>query len=138
LGLVNFFGDLGVFGLKEIKLSSSIHHRGQVYCCRTLLCTITLDEANPHGLCLKTEQSPLLCDNESAIHKTDNPVDHDRTKHIDIWYHFLTNHSQMGDIVIDHVSIHKQLADIFTKPLDEERFCELKSELSVIDSRNMD
>jgi hypothetical protein len=37
----------GVLGFKETKLSSSIHHRSRVYCCRTLLCTITLDEANP-------------------------------------------------------------------------------------------
>jgi hypothetical protein len=32
---------------KKTKLGSSIHHRSRVYCCRTLLCTITLDEANP-------------------------------------------------------------------------------------------
>jgi hypothetical protein len=52
----------------------------------------------------------------------DNPIDHGRTKYIDIQYHFLRDHSQRGDIVIDHVSTHKQLADIFTKPLDENRF----------------
>jgi hypothetical protein len=37
----------GVLGFKETKLSSSIHRRGRVYCCMTLLCIITLDEANP-------------------------------------------------------------------------------------------
>jgi hypothetical protein len=36
---------------------------------------------------------PLLCDNESANRMADNPVDHDRTKHMDIWYHFLRDHS---------------------------------------------
>jgi hypothetical protein len=34
----------------------------------------------------------LLCDNESAIRMADNPVEHSRTKHIDIWYHFLRDH----------------------------------------------
>jgi hypothetical protein len=53
----------------------------------------------------------LLCDNESAIQIVDNPFDHGRTKHIDIRYHFVKDHSQKGDIVIDHVSTHKQLAD---------------------------
>jgi hypothetical protein len=48
----------GVLGFKETKLSSSIHRRSRVYCCRTLLCTITLDEANPYGLWLQVEQSP--------------------------------------------------------------------------------
>jgi hypothetical protein len=35
---------------------------------------------------------PLLCDNESAIRMTDNPIEHSRTKHIDIRYHFLRDH----------------------------------------------
>jgi hypothetical protein len=61
-----------------------------------LLCAITLDEANPHGLWLQIEQSPSPCDNESAIHMADNPVEHSRTKHIDIRYHFLRDHQQRG------------------------------------------
>jgi hypothetical protein len=52
----------------------------------------------------------------------DNPIDHGCTKYIDIWYHFLRDHSQRGDIFIDHVSTRKQVADIFTKPLDENHF----------------
>jgi hypothetical protein len=68
----------------------------------------------------------------------ENPVEHSHTKHIDIQYHLMRDHSQRGDIIIDHVSTHKQLADIFTKPLDEKRFRELRSELNVLDSRNLD
>jgi hypothetical protein len=41
---------------------------------------------------------PLLCDNESAICMADNPVEHSRTKHIDIRHHFLRDHQQKGDI----------------------------------------
>jgi hypothetical protein len=37
-----------------------------------------------------------------------------------------------------HVSSENQLADIFTKPLDEQTFCKLRSELNVLDSRNLD
>jgi hypothetical protein len=43
---------------------------------------------------------PLLCDNESAIRLVDNPIEHSRTKHIDIRHHFLRDHQQMGDIDI--------------------------------------
>jgi hypothetical protein len=81
---------------------------------------------------------PLLCDNESAIHLADNPVEHSRTKHIDIRHPFLRDHQQSGDIDIYHISTENQLADIFTKPLDEKRFCMLRSELNVLDSRNLD
>jgi hypothetical protein len=80
----------------------------------------------------------LLCDNESAIRLADNPVEHSRTKHIDIRHHFLRDHQQKGDIDIYHISTENQLADIFTKPLDEKRFCRLRSELNVLDSRNLD
>jgi hypothetical protein len=81
---------------------------------------------------------PFLCDNESAIRLADNPVEHSRTKHIDIRHHFLRDHQQRGDIDIYHISIENQLANIFTNPLDEKRFCRLHSELNVLDSRNLD
>jgi hypothetical protein len=44
----------------------------------------------------KLSKVPLLCDNESAIHMADNPVEHSRTKHIAIRYHFLRDHQQRG------------------------------------------
>ena len=80
---------------------------------------------------------PLLCDNESAIKITNNPVSHSRTKHIDIRHHFLRDHETKEDIKIHHVSTEKQLADTFIKPLDESRFCALGSELNILDSHNM-
>jgi hypothetical protein len=68
------------------------------------------------------QEIPLLCDNESAINIANNPVQHSRTKHIDIRHHFLRDRMSKGDIKIDGVSTDDQLADIFTKPLDESRF----------------
>jgi hypothetical protein len=40
-------------------------------------------------------------------------------------------------VIISHVGTNDQLADIFTKPLDENRFCELQSELNIINSQNV-
>jgi hypothetical protein len=80
----------------------------------------------------------LLCDNDNAIRLADNPVEHSRTKHIDIRHHFLRDHQQKGDIDVCHISTDHQLADIFTKHLDEKRFCKLCSELNVLDSWNLD
>jgi hypothetical protein len=80
---------------------------------------------------------PLLCDNESAIKIAYNPCEHSRTKHIDIQHHFLRDHAIKGDIAISHVGTNDQLANIFTKPLDEKRFSEVQSELNIIDSRNV-
>jgi hypothetical protein len=86
----------------------------------------------------KLSKVPLLCDNESAIRMADNLVEHSRTKHIAIWYHFLRDHQQRGDIEIAYVSTKEQLVDIFTKPLDEKTFTKLRNELNILDSRNFD
>jgi hypothetical protein len=63
---------------------------------------------------IKFKQVPLLCDNESAMKLTNNLVQHSRTKHIDGRHHFIRYHQQKGDICIESVVTHDQLADIFT------------------------
>jgi hypothetical protein len=97
---------------------------------------ITLDEATLRDYGYKLTKVPLLCDNESAIRMADNPVEHSRTKHIAIRYHFLRDHQQKGDIEIAYINTKEQLADIFTKPPDEQTFNKLRHELNILDSRN--
>jgi hypothetical protein len=86
---------------------------------------------------IKFKNMPLLCDNESAVKLTNNPVQHVRTRYIDVRHHFIRDHQQKGDISIDNVGTDDQLADIFTKPLDEKRFCKLRNELNILDLSNM-
>ena len=45
--------------------------------------------------------------------------------------------NKKGDISIESVDTEDQLADIFTKPLDEKRFCKLRNELNILDFSNM-
>jgi hypothetical protein len=104
------------------------------HCCVQLLWT--RQTLRDYGY--KLSKVPLLCDNESAIRMADNPVEHNRTKHIDIRYHFLRDHQQIGDIEIAYFSTKEQLANIFTKPLDEKTFTKLRNELNILDSRNFD
>jgi hypothetical protein len=85
----------------------------------------------------KLTKVPLLCDNESAIRIADNPVEHSRTKHIAIQYHFLRDHQQKGAIEISYINTKEQLVDIFTKPLDEKTCTKLRHELNILDSRNL-
>ncbi|KAK6163564.1 hypothetical protein DH2020_000428 [Rehmannia glutinosa] len=79
------------------------------------------------------KEIPIMCDNTSAIATTQNPVLHSRTKHIDVRYHFIRDHVEKKDITLEYISTEKQLADIFTKPLCESRFEELKNELGLIE-----
>jgi hypothetical protein len=80
---------------------------------------------------------PLMCDDERAAKLSTNLVQHSRTKHIDIRYHFLRDHVGKGDISIYSIGTDDQLADIFRKPLDQTRFCKLRSEMNVIDLSNV-
>jgi hypothetical protein len=86
----------------------------------------------------KLSKVPLMCDNESAIRIPDNFIEHSHAMRIDIQYHFLRDHQQRGDIEIAYVSTKEQLADIFTKPLDEKTFSKLRNELNNLYSRNFD
>ena len=60
-----------------------------------------------------------------------NLVQHSRTKHIEIRHYFLREHAQKGDITLEFVSIKYPLADIFTKPLSEEKFVDIRRQLGV-------
>ena len=115
---------LGVLGFKE----ENSEYIAAGHCCAQLLWM--RQTLRDYGY--KLTKVPLLCDNESAIRMADNPVEHSRTKHIVIRYHFLRDHQQRGDIEIAYINTKEQLADIFTKPLDEKTFTKLRHELKFL------
>ncbi|GKB29736.1 hypothetical protein Tco_0869137 [Tanacetum coccineum] len=78
------------------------------------------------------EKVPIFCDNTSAIAISNNLVLHSRTKHIDIRYHFIRDHILKGDIELNFIPTQYQLADIFTKPLDEPTFKRLIVKLGML------
>nr|GEX80380.1 hypothetical protein [Tanacetum cinerariifolium] len=64
---------------------------------------------------------PLYCDNKSAIALCCNNVQHSRSKHINIRYHFIKEQVENGVIEFHFVNTEYQLADLFTKALGRER-----------------
>jgi hypothetical protein len=95
-GLVSFWGDPWCLGLKKqnsVALSTTkADYIAAGHCCAQLFWM--RQTLRDYGY--KLSKVPLLCDNESAIRMADNPVEHSRTKHIDIRYHFLRDHQQKG------------------------------------------
>ena len=81
---------------------------------------------------LSFEHVPIKCDNTSVISISKNLMQHSRTKHIEIRHHFLRDQAQKGDITLEFVSTKDQLVDIFTKPLSEEKFVDIRRQLGVI------
>ncbi|KAJ9552635.1 hypothetical protein OSB04_016680 [Centaurea solstitialis] len=78
---------------------------------------------------LEYKKIPIYCDSKSAIAISANPVQHSKTKHIDIRYHFLKDNVEKENIELYFVNTEYQLADLFTKALDEKRFKFLISRL---------
>ena len=75
---------------------------------------------------VKAHPPALMVDNQPAIALTKNPVLHDRSKHIDVKFHFLRDCVDGGQIVIEFVETDRQLVDVLTKPLGRLRLMELK------------
>ncbi|GJY71372.1 hypothetical protein Tco_0475075 [Tanacetum coccineum] len=75
---------------------------------------------------------PIFCDNTSVIAISNNLVLHSRTKHIDIRYHFIKDHILKGDTELHFILTEYQLADIFTRALDEPTFTRLKENLGML------
>nr|GEW24197.1 ribonuclease H [Tanacetum cinerariifolium] len=68
------------------------------------------------------DKIPMYCDSKAAIAISCNLVQHSRTKHIDVRYHFIKEKVEKGIIELFFVGTEYQLADLFTKALPEERF----------------
>jgi hypothetical protein len=77
----------------------------------------------------------IYIDNKSAIQLCKNPVFHDRSKHIEVRYHYIRECVESGKIIVEHVSTSDQLADILTKPLARVRFQELRTRIGMVDTK---
>nr|AAL58228.1 putative gag-pol polyprotein [Oryza sativa Japonica Group]ABF96256.1 retrotransposon protein, putative, unclassified [Oryza sativa Japonica Group] len=68
------------------------------------------------------QPTTIYCDSKSAIAISENPVSHDRTKHIAIKYHYIREAVDRQEVKLEFCRTNEQLADIFTKALSKEKF----------------
>ena len=74
----------------------------------------------------------VYCDNSSAIHISKNPVQHSKTKHIEIRYHFIRDLIERKIVCLEYIPTECQNTNIFTKPLDRNKFNTLRQVICVI------
>jgi len=74
------------------------------------------------------------CDNQGAIKLLKHPIASQRSKHIDVLYHFAREKVMAGDVEFIYISTHDMVADIFTKPLSKSKFELCKASLGVVSS----
>jgi hypothetical protein len=72
------------------------------------------------------ERVPLMYDNTSAISVAKNSVFHKRMRHLERRHQFLRDHVEKGDIEMRYIDTERQMADIFTKPLNSSHFAALR------------
>jgi hypothetical protein len=81
---------------------------------------------------LEMRATVILCDNQSCIKMTENPVFHDRSKHIEIRYYFIRKMVQRGALKLQYISTNEQVADVLTKPLSCVKFEHFRDKLGIV------
>ena len=87
------------------------------------------------GFAPKSEMN-LFCDNKAAISISQNPVQHDRTKHVEIDRHFISEKVNNGIIQLSYIPTRLQTANILTKALPRTCFDEFNSKLGLYNIYN--
>ena len=75
-----------------------------------------------HNYRIPQDTMCVFYDNTSAINLSKNPVQHSKSKHIEIRYHFIQDLVEDKMVCLEFIHTDNQKADIFTKPLDGPRF----------------
>ncbi|GJS20406.1 retrovirus-related pol polyprotein from transposon TNT 1-94 [Tanacetum coccineum] len=122
-GSTQFLGDKIVSWSSKKQKSTDISSTEAEYIALSGCCAQILWMRSQLTDCgLKFNKIPLYCDNKSAIALCCNNVQHSRSKHIDVTYHFIKEQVENGVVELYFVKTEYQLVDIFTKALPRERF----------------
>jgi hypothetical protein len=79
------------------------------------------------------DSTVIYCDNERCVKLSENPVLHDRLKHIEIKYYFLRDKVKRGEVVLQYISIDEKTTYIFMNPLSKIKFAYLRDKLGLVE-----
>ena len=74
----------------------------------------------------------IFCDNQSCVKLSKNLVFHDKSKHIEIKFHYIRDMVERGAVNLHYVEMDKQIANVLTKPLTRVNFDYFRERLGVI------
>eukprot|EP00253_Pinus_taeda_P035244 PITA_35244 len=131
-GLRYTAGSVMLRGYTDADWAGSVVDRKRSGCCFNLgFASISWMSRKQKSVALSTAEAEYLL--LSGIRMTENPVFHDRSKHIDIRYHFIRDMVQRGAVRLDHIRTDEQVADILTKPLGKVKFLTFRESLGVVE-----
>jgi hypothetical protein len=83
------------------------------------------------------DPTTIHCDNQSCVKLSENPVFHDRSKHIEIKYHYIRDMVQRKTVLVQYLPTYEQIADIFTKPLAKTKFEYFRERLGLVENASL-
>ena len=81
---------------------------------------------------LQLDATCIYCDNQSCVKLSKNLVFHDKSKHIEIKYHYIRNMVQRGVVKLQYFATDEQIGDVLTKPLDRVKFEYLREKIGIL------
>jgi hypothetical protein len=117
---------------KQSNISLSIAEAKYIDACFASCEAIWLQKLLISLFDLEMRETAILCDNQSCIKMTENPVFHDRSKHIEIIYHFIRDMVQRGALKLQYISTDEQVVDVMTKPLSRVKFEHFRDKLGIV------
>jgi hypothetical protein len=80
-----------------------------------------------------SDSTVIFCDNQSCVKLSENPVFHDRSKHIEIKYYYIRDRVQKGEVKLQYISIDEKITDILMKPLSKGKFVYFRDKLGLVE-----
>jgi hypothetical protein len=79
------------------------------------------------------DSTVIFCDNQSCVKLSENPVFHDRSKHIEIKYYYICDRVQKGEVKLQYISTDEQITDILMKHLSKGKFVYFRDKLGLVE-----
>ena len=80
------------------------------------------------------EPTVIHCDNQSCVKMSINPVQHDRTKHVEMKYHYIREMVQRRAMELRYIPTNEQIADVLTEPSGQGKFLYFLDKLEVVEN----
>ena len=115
-------GVISWFGRKQSCVALSTAEAEYVIACSASCEAVWLRKLLSYLFDLHLDATSIYCDNQSCVKLFENPVFHNRLKHIEIKYHYIRDMVKRGAVKLQYVAIGEKIADVLNEPLARVKF----------------
>ena len=123
---------IALLSKKQTSVSLSTAKADYIAACSAYSKVVWLQKLLSGLFDLELDVTCIYCDNQSCIKLSENPVFHDKSKHVDINYQYIRDMVEKRVVKLQYVAIDEQVADVLTKPLSKVKFEYFRDKLGVV------